>query len=313
MIKFPIPSSYKVLPNSIDFNLKGFERSCMDISTLSVDDVKCEQLYQEFVARIENALLGEFLPVVRLCDGEYIFIVGRNYGSLRLNRLSLWVLNIKETIKIILKFNFKSAGGNLYKSGNYNNLERKETLNEYLENLKWVSNHGILAMHFSWGKVPFTEGLWPYVKATFDYNSIEITRQNYFPFYFVYAYLASSESNNLFENKRMLIINSAEGYKKQSIIESLFKRNVKSVDWIAISADRSMYDIIKIDKFINNIDAVLIGAGVGKLNIIRQLEKLKVPCIDIGYYMEILAEGSNKYKRTMCCTDIELEKYNGIN
>ncbi len=313
MNKFPLPSPYKVLPNSIDFNLSGFEKSCSEISTLSVDNVKCEQLYEEFVARIDKALLGHFLPIVRLCDGEYIFIVGRNYGSLRLNRLSRWVLNIKETIKIILKFNFKSAGGDLYRSGNYNILEREDALNKYLENLKWVSIHGILAMHFSWGKIPFTEGLWPYVKSKFDYHSIQITRQNYYPFYFVYAYLASSDSNNLFENKRMLVINSAEGDKKQSIIKSLFKRNVKSVDWIAISVDRSMYDIIKIEKFIDTIDVVLIGAGVGKLNIIRQLENLKVPCIDIGYYMEILADGSNKYKRTMCCTDTELEKYNGIN
>ena len=82
-----------------------------------------------------------------------------------------------------------------------------------------------------------------------------------------------------------------------------------SVDWVTISTDRSMFDKIHIEKYINLIDVVLIGAGVGKLNILRQLELLKVPCIDIGFYIEILADISKKYERTMCCTDIELQNY----
>ena len=164
-------------------------------------------------------------------------------------------------------------------------------------------------MHFSWGKNPFTEGLWPSIKKIFDQNSILLTHKNYYPFYFIYAFLTSSDSNSLFDNKKILVINSAVGRKKENILASLYKRGSLSVDWISISTDRSMFDKIYIEKYINLIDVVLIGAGVGKLNIMKQLELLKVPCIDIGFYIEILADSSKKFERTMCCTDLELQNY----
>jgi hypothetical protein len=305
--KFTLPLKYQVLNYIIDFNIPGFEKSCKNIKTLSVLDVECEKLYIEFTNRINYSIGKEFLPIVRLCDGEYIFLVGKNIGSYRLGFLNRTLLNFKESIKKTLMFNYQASGGNLYQSGNYNYSERNNILKTYIDNLKWISEKGILAMHFSWGKIPFTEGLWPSVKKIFDKNSILLTHSNYYPFYFIYAFLSSNDSNLLFENKRLLIINSADGRKKDNILESLYYRGAFSVDWVSISKDRSMFDKIKVDNFINLVDVVLIGAGVGKLNILRQLELLNVPCIDIGYYIEILADSSKKYDRTMCCTDLDLE------
>jgi hypothetical protein len=310
MKRYKIPKCYQVLEHIIDLKIPEFENSCKEICTLSLSDKTSEQQYLEFIQKIEKSVGNHFFPIVRLCDGEYIYMVGRNIASSRLNLYSRLFVNLKEYIKIILRYDYKSAGGTLYKSGTYNFIERQKYIKNYLENLNWISKKGILAMHFSWGKIPFTEGLWPSLKKLFDKNEIQLTIDNYIPFYFVYAYLASNKSDFIFNQKRILVINSASGLKKDRIIKSILNRNAAKVEWISISTDRSMFDKIDITPYQNHIDIVLIGAGVGKLNIIKQLENMNAPCIDIGFYIEILADEKRKFERTLCCTDLELKKFN---
>ena len=64
----------------------------------------------------------------------------------------------------------------------------------------------------------------------------------------------------------------------------------------------SLYDKISIDKFIGKVDFVIIGAGIGKPNIMVQLEKLNVPCIDAGFIFEVWAN-TNKWNRSFCISD----------
>ena len=47
----------------------------------------------------------------------------------------------------------------------------------------------------------------------------------------------------------------------------------------------------------------LVGAGIGKSNILVQMESLNVPCIDAGFVFEVWANPENKWNRAVCACD----------
>ncbi len=311
MVKNVLPNEYLILDNYIDLNLSEFQSSCRNIQTLSVNILDSNKWFEDFCIRIEQAIESKkYLPVVRLCDGEYIFIIGKNIASKRLSFFKKLKINSKEFLKQLINYKLVAGGENRYKSGTYTANERKVFLQTYLDNIRDISKSGIMALHLSWGNVPFTEGLWPKLKKHFDQNNIFIDSNNYVPFYFVYALLAGSKSKLIFENKNILVINGAKDEKRESIINQLYKRGVKKVIWKTISTDRSLFDKLDFDIVDLNVDLVLVGAGIGKLNILKQLSVLNVPCIDIGFYFEILANEKLKFERTMCYTDNDLKSLN---
>ena len=78
--------------------------------------------------------------------------------------------------------------------------------------------------------------------------------------------------------------------------------------WLSISPDRSLFDTIDIDAYVGNVDLAFIGAGVGKANIMVQLAKLKVPCIDAGYVFEVWADEDKKWLRPFMVPDNEWDE-----
>jgi hypothetical protein len=303
----PLPREYKILDHIIDLKLREFELSCGNTKTLSVKSIDSNIWFDNFCSQIEMAI-GEkkYLPVVRLCDGEYIFLTGKNLASKRLGYFHRFRITLKESLKQLFKFKLVAGGENRYKSGSYTSRERKEFFNSYISSIRKISEIGILAMHFSWSDVPFTEGLWPSIKKIFDKGNIIMDENNYVPFYFVYALLSGSKSKIIFDNRNILVINGATGDKKRKIISNLQNRGVKNVFWRSVSEDRSLFDLIDLNNLDSQLDLVLVGAGVGKLNIINQLAPLNIPCIDIGFYFEILYNDRLKYERAMCATDDDL-------
>ena len=52
------------------------------------------------------------------------------------------------------------------------------------------------------------------------------------------------------------------------------------------------------------VDLVLVGAGVGKVNVLPQLEVLAVPCLDAGYLFEVWADPASGVERLYCIPDV---------
>ena len=302
-----LPASYRILPKIIEFKVPGFEKTCAGSQTLSITYDSCKTWFRDFYDRIEGAIGRSFLPVVRLCDGEYIFITGRSRGSLRHWFWYRWFLNMRDIQRRLSKKDYIAGGGRLYASGHYSSAERAAILPEYLKQLRWIADRGILAIQFAWSIKPFDESAWPDLKKAFDAHPIRLTATNYYPFYFVYALVAGPEAKRVFQNRRILVVNSTAGEKREAITKGLRKRGAASIDWLSISTDRSFYDRIDVSPYVGRMDLALVGAGIGKPNIFRQLEPLQVPCLDIGYYFEVLANEEAKFWRPMCCLDAELD------
>ena len=103
-----LPKAYymKSFPKSIDFYIPGFLRNYMPglEKTLALKDRDCNQWYDEFIDKIIDAYGKNFLPVYRMSDGEFQFILGDQPIDIRLpllKKIHLYLSNLKS--KILLK------------------------------------------------------------------------------------------------------------------------------------------------------------------------------------------------------------------
>ena len=302
----------ETFPISMDFYIPGFlEKHLPGIEkTLALKNRDCGDWYNEFIDKCVNAIGKRFLPIYRMSDGEFLFVLGEQPLYIRLSlyektRISL--SNLKA--KIALKGGLGAFTQGHYHSGEYSKTEWDKARLEQPEQIKAISKKGILALHLSYVETkPFAERYWPELDKWIIKHRIVVNENNYYPFYFVYAMLTGPRRNELLEGRRLLVVNGARADKKQKIINGLKKEGVLKVEWCQISLKRSMFDKIDIKSYIGKVDLVIVGAGIAKPHILLQLEDLNVPCIDAGFVFEVWADPNNKWKRPCVASDEDYEQ-----
>lgn len=292
-----LPERYRVLPHAIDLRVPGF--AAMDrynLRTFAPEPIDSTVWFSDLVARVESAVGRLFLPIVRLADGEFLFLLGFQPPTPRvgmtypLQWMRWWLSKWKPRRQL-------RAGGThgdraLYASANYTPGELGGIREAYSRVLRSVANTGLIAADLSFCAVPFQDHFFPALRAWLDARSIQLTMANYAPFYFIYALLTGPERHRLLSGRRVLVIHSARGPKQDAITRSLIREGAKEVLWHGISLDRSLYDVVPVDRFVGAVDLCIFGAGIGKPAILAQLEPLGVPCIDAGYVIEVWADPS---------------------
>jgi hypothetical protein len=310
-----LPSAYEMslFPESIDFDIPGFKKHYVyrGRNTLTTRVRDCAQWYDEMIDRVIKLCGKSFFPICRLSDGEFLFLLGPQPKDIRIKHSYLKkIKNVISDLKwgVLLRGGIGPFTSGHYHSGRYSGSEWRKAKVDQPRLIREISKKGVLALHLNYESIPFCERYFPALNNWLLKNKIEITDQNYYPFYFVYAMLTGNRRSELFGGRRVLVVNGASSQKRDNITKSLFGEGVKEVFWCDISLDRSLYDKISIEKYIGKVDFVLVGAGIGKANIMLQLEPLAVPCIDAGFVFEIWADNKNKYKRSYCATDDCWEK-----
>jgi len=301
-----------IFPELIPLNIPGFNKHSQPVTAnvLSFSRKKSEDWFFEFVELIESKIGKEYFPVMRMSDGEYTFLLGPQFPFKQGYTFSHYVKMVLSVLKIKLfkKKTFQAATLPGVSSGNYNITEIVEQKESIIENIKFISQKGILALHLTFPLKPFQEHFHYSLKIWLKKNDIYLNQNNYFPFYFVYALLRGEHKSKILKNKTILILHSATGKKRNQIIASLKKEGVKEVIWHEISASRSMFDKISLDTNYYNANLALVGAGVGKFNIMAQLAPLNIPCIDAGYVFEVWANEENKWLRPYMVSDLDWDE-----
>jgi hypothetical protein len=295
-----IPSQYKIFKYLVVLRIPEFERYWSeDAFTLSPENVDTSHLYESFIRRIISSIEArKYLPIIRLSDGEYQFLFGDQPFSCRYSLAKRFFLHMRRVVGRVINGNhFRANTAPGVSSGDYSKDEVIANRAKYTGYLKYISEKGILALHLTIGKEPFQEHYLPALGGWLAANQIELDLRNYVPFYFVYAAFRGSYLKSLIGSRRILIINGATGSKKKRIIAALYSFDVLEIYWVDISNDRSFYDKVELDGYVSKIDLCLLGAGVGKPNILIQAEQLNVPCIDIGFVFEVWADKDNELKR----------------
>lgn len=263
-----------------------------------------DQWFKDFKKRLLGAIEAkEFLPVFRMSHGEFHFALGTRINP----ELSLF--KKLYTLKTIAK---ERLGIGAYlnefspQAGTREVLSKAEFLkikDRVIADLRWISEVGLLCacFHRSPGYIEYLPDIFDWM----DRNRICLNRENYFHFYFIYALLFGSSQVELFEGRNVLVITSFPGDKRECVIEGIKKVGARSVETLEISSSRALFDRISLDELNERPDFVLIGAGVGSTNIIRQLGELNCPVLDVGFGIDALADPDVRWRRPFCITDRE--------
>ena len=183
----------QALPYSIDFVIPGYERSYPRgmFKCLSFVDKNSEGWFYEFVETLEAAMGHYYLPLYRMGDGEYRFAVGYKYPLRNLGQsvtdyaarmTKLWLARTLHS----LKYRGIKTGGAGYRSGTYSAAELEELKEAWVEQIKMIARHGILAPLFTYRETQFAQAYFVPIMEFFKHSGIELNTVNYYPFYFVY-------------------------------------------------------------------------------------------------------------------------------
>lgn len=285
------------LPFSTDMVIPGFEKSYPKgiFKTLALSPIDSKEWYHSFIERLDSAIGHHYLPVCRLSDGEFIFSLGRNFLPVRgaaETMLSYWHRMIHFEIVRLLRSDLRKYRGGVdssIPSGVFTNKEWEKGRNSYGFLLNEISRIGILGLHFSYRDNQFAQQYFvPMVKWLKSHN-IQLTTDNYYPFYFTYALLNGPDRARILGREKILVVTHCNDDKATQIELNLKKEGAKSVQFLQISQNRSLYDKLDLNKVRLPVDVVLIGAGIGKPNILLQLKATNTLCIDAGFNIECIA------------------------
>jgi hypothetical protein len=296
----------KILPHQIYIFLPEFKNTCSknNLIAFSTDKLTAEDWFNVFKSLILRSINEKkFLPVCKFADGEFIFM---NNGL----ELIDYRLKIKDKIKILIRntlirlnlIKFHPFTLNKYSSGKYSYSEIKALNPRYKKSMKFILENGILATSALIGKSPFSERFFKLFSDFVINNKIKITSFNHVPYIFVYALFAGKSKFEILNKKKILIINSFNVEQKKIITNKLISFGAKKILYSNISTNRSAFDVLDI-KLEDDIDLILIGAGVGKLFHFEYLSKFNVPCIDIGYIFQTWLDPSFGSARVFCSPD----------
>lgn len=281
---------------------------------LMLENKTYKQTYDEFCNTILDGIENRnFVPVYRMADGEFMFINSRfaniTYEKSLITSIfkKLKFLFSKHTMygkkveinKYEILLNLFDPNYKLVAHGEgYTKKESGRLEKNFLTYLKEIASHGKLALHFvkRGNKLVYEESIYKFLNWV-DANKIDINEKNYLPFYHVYAILNGKFRVKLFNNRRILIVTSYDLKKKNLLKDYFNKERAKKVSFIKISSNKSMFDQIDVKQYIGKIDLVLVGAGIGSINILMQLKPLSVPCIDVGYALECMANDNLRRDR----------------
>jgi len=305
-----LPSSYRILPYSIPFRVPGFHNQARPTDrVLAPEACDCDAWFDSFADRVASAVGRAFVPVCRMSDGEFFFLFGQQPPSLRLRPRVRLVRRVGQMLAGVrrLKKGFHASTAPGVSSGAFSPREWREYRPVLGRHFLEVLDKGVLGIHLSYGKSPFQEHYFPALGRWLRDAGRRLTIDNYVPFYDVYALLRGPRMRELAAGRRLLVVHSAVGDKRESISSALTKVGFRSVQWLTISPTRSFADTIDLASLADSPDICLVGAGIGKPSILMQLEPLNVPCIDAGYAFEAWANPDRQWDRPYMTPDAHFD------
>ena len=305
-----LPPAYRILPHSIPFRVPGFiKQSRPEDRVLAPHACNCEEWFSAFADRVSNAVGRTFLPVCRMSDGEFFFLFGQQPPSLRLPFRKRVTRGLRQNLSRVRRLftGFHAATASGVSSGDFTPTEWPQFRAALSQDYLSLLDKGVLAIHLSYGKNPFQEQYFSAIHRWLSDSGQGLTASNYVPFYFVYALLRGPRMSDLVPGRRVLLVHSAVGAKREAIARSLSAFSPRSIEWVRISPNRSFTDTLDLKSIADQPDLCFVGAGIGKSRILVQLEPLQVPCIDAGYAFEAWADPDRQWDRPYMTCDKDMD------
>jgi hypothetical protein len=266
----------------------------------------CRDWYRRFADDVLAAVdEHRFLPVYRMGDGEFSFALGPPEERLPLHRL-----RPRQLARAVLNALAGRRGG--HRSGShgygwevYSPRERRALVDSYAADLRLVAERGYLALALS-DSPQF--GAWVgEILDWLDARGIPLHAGNYQHLYALYALMHGPDRERLLRGRRILVVNHADAAREAAIAGALARAGAARTQLISISREKSMLERLDLRAVEGPVDLVLVGAGVGAANVLRQLEPLGAPALDVGFALDVLAQPELRWRRPYCVPDQEFD------
>ncbi len=124
-------------------------------------------------------------------------------------------------------------------------------------------------------------------------NGIELTAENYIPFYVVYAYLTSEDFMRIVDDKKVCILNSefnrdscANWFARFSSRPGIFFVEIPA-EYVATRWESMREKILK--QIPPDTDLCLVGAGIGSLPVcVDVARRFSIPAVDAGHVLNMM-------------------------
>lgn len=251
----------------------------------SFRDIGSRDWFEEFRQTALGAMGQRFLPVYRMADGEYRFLMGRQYNFSRKPLIKELIAVTVEKLRLKNPDKWKTSWGETYRPADTRALRAR-----LIEDIKIVAQSGFVACYLNDnGLNAFTEHN-RLLLSFFERHGIPFGANNYVPFHFCPSLLVSDGWQEFVKGRRILIVTGLTPEKKQAIECTLKEMGARTVHFLPISSHSAMYDRLDLRGIGEIVDICLVAAGIGSANILRQLQPLNTLSLDIGGLMNCFAD-----------------------
>ncbi len=282
----------------VDLNFIGVGNSAIayggKLEAWSFINVEGEEWFSDFRQHILSSMGKKYLPVYRMADGEYRFLMGRKYN---LHKKPLWkeILAVTaEKLRIKNPDKWKTSWGEEYKPKETRQLRKKLS-----EQIREISEEGFLSCYINDNGLNAFIEFNKHIESYFIFNKIKFTKDNYIPFHFTVGLLTNDGWEEFYLNRNLLVVSGTNDLKEQLIKTNILNLGAKSVNFLRISETESMKEQLDLTTVNIRPDLCLVAAGIGSANILTQLAPLNTVALDIGGYIN-------------CFIDIKSSQHGGV-
>lgn len=251
------------------------------LNAWSGEDVDGRVWFDRFANQCLCSIGNRFLPVYRMADGEFSFLVGRNKYNFRGSAFRYYLAVMKSLL--FSGGNFGTIWGE-----SYTLRERMSLRNTLIAQIAEISRSGYLAMFISDNGLFACDGYQYPIIDLFKKEHIVLDSSNYVPFYFACHLFVSDFQRDLLGGRRILFVSSLDEKRVERIRSFLIPLRPRSVEFLQITPSKSLLSVVDLREIKNYPDICLVSAGIGSSNILLQLRSLGTLAVDIGSFIGLL-------------------------
>ena len=241
------------------------------------------QWYEGFRAQIVGAIGRRFVPIYRMADGEFRFLMGRKFNRRR-KPLSRELVGYLAS-RCGLQRRWSTSWGESYAPDSVPLLRTR-----LLQAIRQISQQGYLAMFVYDNGIHAFEEYNAHVAPYLAKQGIELHAGNYVPFHFPVTMLVDDRSADFFDGRHVLLATSFSDEERRLASRTLSALGAKQVSYVSVSPRSSLLDVLNLSDYAGDVDLCLVSAGIGAANIVTQLAPLGAPTIDVGGFARCLIQ-----------------------
>lgn len=239
--------------------------------------------FERFRQESIDSIGKRFLPIYRMADGEFQFLVGRRFNSRRKPRYRELISQLASCV------GFRRNGATIW-GEHYKYFEVQRLREDLLEHIRSIASAGYLAMFlYENGLEAFCEYNAPILKKLESHGTV-INSSNYVPFHFPLHLLVSKGWQEFFERKKVLVSSGLSNDQKVAIKRNIFAFGAKGIEFLDVSKGRALTDVLDLSKVAEHPDIILVASGIGAANVLNQLRVFDTLAMDIGSYIRCLSD-----------------------